>query len=392
MKLGPENNIYKLLLTLLKDHLDPATIDAIRQTNRDGRDFANAQQPISLNAEGKLLLDSKMEILALAKAAVNETFSNLELSRLTALFEQLETVKKQKKHVPLELLEEINTLLAVCQLRQFDDVRLYYITRLTGTFCESLKEKLAGSNLLSLQKLTISSMGFVWLSPKIAELQQLEQITIEFGRIPKLPPEIGKLRNLKVVNIWGSKLTALPGSICDLENLKQLSVTGSYLEKLPDHIGQCQQLQVLDVSANALTALPESLSQCLQLKKLNIQSNPHITMLPSLITARLVCMDLEVFALFVAEHAGHLPFGWEADENTIYLRGNYPDFTINADFAVNNAPLMIQLDDGYPEEGFVVSNAKGETDNLPAKPDRLVFVQDDRLIAALENKMRKMKI
>ncbi len=388
--LGQENPHYKLLLTLLKNHLDEPTIDAIRQTNSTGEKFAKDLQPVSLNVEGTLLLAHKAVVLEEAKNIDDLHFEKKDYDRLLRLFTHLEKLKVENKHIPATLLSEINTLTALSQLREFDKINLYYITRLTNTFCEKVLN-LCKEHQLFLRSLTIRSPGLTKISPKIGTLAELEDISIEHGKIDQLPVEIGQLKNLKRLSILMTSLTGLPESICRLKNLEELNINGCLLTGLPEDIGKNTQLKSLDVSTNALKALPESLSECRGLSKLSIYHNTQITSLPSSISAKLICMDLEVFASYLADHEGQLPLGVKDDKNILFLRGNYPDFTINLGFVKGEEPLRMQINEGYPEEGYVMTNVEGDTE-IPDEPQRLVFIHDERLIDALTDQIGKIKL
>ncbi len=383
-------NHYRLFLTLLKNYLDENTIDTIRQTNRIGREFADDLKPISINVEGTMLLSNKDAILEIADKADGSNFTKVHFERLNKLFKHLEILKNGKKDVPIALIAEINTLTALCQLKQFDDIRLFNLTRLTDTFCQTLVAKTAESSLF-LRKLTISSLSLTHLSHKIGQLKQLEEITIEFAKLQKLPNEIGELINLRKLNILMSQINTLPASLCELAKLEELNVNSCQLTLLPADIGRSKLLQVLDVSTNNLTALPDSLTECAGLRKLSFHHNPQISSLPTL-HAKMICMDLEVFATYIAEHEGQLPLDVSNNKNLLFLRGNFPDFTINRDFLAADAPLQMQLADDYPEDGYVMTNAEGDADNLPEDVQRLVFIHDDRLINDITSRLSKVKL
>lgn len=97
----------------------------------------------------------------------------------------------------------------------------------------------------ALENLYISE-DFLALSPKIAQLQQLQSLSLNSKMLQKLPEEIGQLQQLRSLSIVGDLFEELPESIAQLQNLEYLSIRACpKMRKLPHSLRQLPQLKSL---------------------------------------------------------------------------------------------------------------------------------------------------
>ncbi len=117
------------------------------------------------------------------------------------------------------------------------------------------------------------------ISPRIAELVNLEQLYLGKNQLASLPPEIGGLKNLKILSVQYNKLDTLPDEIGNLENLEQLWLDQNQLTYLPETMGSLKKVQVLKVQFNWLDSLPQTIGDCSELRFLYLNRN-NLTKLP----------------------------------------------------------------------------------------------------------------
>lgn len=99
----------------------------------------------------------------------------------------------------------------------------------------------------ALETLYISG-DFMTLSPKIANLQNLQHLTITSNILKELPEEIGLLKNLSSLSITGSELAELPKSLAKLEKLRKFYLWRSpKIRVLPASLSQLPNLEHISI-------------------------------------------------------------------------------------------------------------------------------------------------
>jgi Leucine-rich repeat (LRR) protein len=99
----------------------------------------------------------------------------------------------------------------------------------------------------ALEKLYISG-DFTTLSPRIADLQNLQHLTIQSNILKEFPEEIGLLKNLVSLSITGKELSYLPESLSKLTKLKNLSIWRSpNITKLPESLSSLPKLESISI-------------------------------------------------------------------------------------------------------------------------------------------------
>ena len=121
------------------------------------------------------------------------------------------------------------------------------------------------------------------ISPRIAELENLEELFIGRNELRSLPPEIGQLKNLRVLYVENNRLESLPEELGHLESLEELRLSQNQLVSLPESIGRLNNLVVLRVNYNSLESIPASIGNCSNLGFLHLKRN-NMVELPSTIT------------------------------------------------------------------------------------------------------------
>lgn len=111
------------------------------------------------------------------------------------------------------------------------------------------------------------------ISPRIAELTNLEKLYLGRNKIKSLPTEIGALKNLKILSVPYNKLDSLPSSIGQMSALEQLWLDQNQLTSLPVSIGELKNLETMQLRYNWFDSLPTSIGQCSGLKFLYLTRN-----------------------------------------------------------------------------------------------------------------------
>lgn len=111
------------------------------------------------------------------------------------------------------------------------------------------------------------------LSPRIAELENLEELYIGKNELDSLPPEIGQLKKLRILSIQYNRLTKLPDQIGELQNLEQLWLNQNKLDSLPATIGNLKKLTKIQLNFNELKYLPKEIGECSSLRFVYLDRN-----------------------------------------------------------------------------------------------------------------------
>jgi hypothetical protein len=279
MHTGP--TVYSLLIKELSNYfagyLDQDITRAIELTNKAGRDYVRNNILLKIEAfpyyqpqltiyenqrfAAQLHLEEAKSLLMAQEFIIQQTnrvkhlFFNSRASiyatennsaKLTEYFNLLK-LGYDSGIVQSELLNKVNTLIALSQVCMTDAVTLTHITRLTDEFCLTLQDCLPNQ----LVRLRVESKNLCVISKELRQFSNLSDFTVFTGKRVTLPREI---------------------SLC--QNLKRISVTFTSMEHLPCTLGRLNNLVTLEVNDNQLLTLTPSLSTCEKLKKINAARNP----------------------------------------------------------------------------------------------------------------------
>ncbi len=111
------------------------------------------------------------------------------------------------------------------------------------------------------------------ISPRIAELQNLEKLYIGKNKLTYFPTEIGELKNLKLLSAQYNDIKYLTAAIGKLENLEDLILNQNQLNTIPVEIGKLKNLKSLQLNFNMLTYLPAEVGNCSNLEFLMLNRN-----------------------------------------------------------------------------------------------------------------------
>lgn len=84
-----------------------------------------------------------------------------------------------------------------------------------------------------------------YLSPAIAQLNQLELLDLSCNDLESLPEEIGNVRSLTHLLLDNNLLSSLPSSITKLTNLKSLNISFNKIEVLPIELLHFRGLEII---------------------------------------------------------------------------------------------------------------------------------------------------
>jgi Leucine-rich repeat (LRR) protein len=116
------------------------------------------------------------------------------------------------------------------------------------------------------------------ISPKIAQLQQLETLEIIQCSITDLPKELSELPKLSILKCEGTTLETIPASVFDCINLTELSFVRSLIKSIPKEIKQLQKLKKLSAHHSKLEVLPKELIELSSLEELTLYAIPIQTL------------------------------------------------------------------------------------------------------------------
>lgn len=109
---------------------------------------------------------------------------------------------------------------------------------------------------------------------QISSLQKLTKLSINDNGLTSLPENFGKLQELEELYIINNKLNALPSSIFQLKKLKKLYVSDNNLSSLNQrYVGSSESLEELHLLKNNLKTFPSSWCQLSNLKTLSLAEN-----------------------------------------------------------------------------------------------------------------------
>lgn len=118
------------------------------------------------------------------------------------------------------------------------------------------------------------------ISPRIAELIDLEKLYLGKNKLKTLPSEIALLKKLKVLSISNNLITSLPNEIGEMESLEQIWANQNQISKIPDSISKLKKLTVLNLNFNDLDTLNPLISRCDNLQFIEL-SNNHLVFIPN---------------------------------------------------------------------------------------------------------------
>jgi Leucine-rich repeat (LRR) protein len=252
-----------------------------------------------------------------------------------ALFTLWKAIKHQLTHQPdieLKTAEQISKWMhknpsACAEITSIslNDENLYLlppeIGLLTGLTClflygnhlEYLPTEI--TYLTALKTLSLRRNKFTSFPQEILSLPSLRVIDLCQNQIREIPSEIVSLSNLVTLELERNQLTELPSQIVNMK-LTRLEVAGNPLKNLPSNMANMSFLHTLGLDGCPLESLPDDLpalkflklSNCgfknlppmkmLCLEQLDLSHNqlknlPEAIQLPSLITLRLHCNELQ---------------------------------------------------------------------------------------------------
>ncbi|MCU0445182.1 MAG: DUF2228 domain-containing protein [Microscillaceae bacterium] len=172
-----------------------------------------------------------------------------------------------------QLLSEAYTALNRPILLKMLGFRQEKITEEVAEFQKALADA-AQTKVLFLRDKNLSN-----LSPKIAELVNLESLTLSFNNLENLPDELANLLNLKDLYLNINLFTQFPPVLTQLSQLENLHLEENYLSQLPDEIAQMTALRELYLDDNKFQEFPRAVCQLPNLRVLSLK-NSHIQTLP----------------------------------------------------------------------------------------------------------------
>lgn len=131
---------------------------------------------------------------------------------------------------------------------------------------------------INLRSLHIDRNKKCSISPKIAQLQQLEVLEIMQCPINDLPKELSELSKLSVLKCEETLLKTIPNCVFDCTNLTELSFTRSLIKSISPKIKQLQQLKKLYAHHSKLEVLPKELTKLSNLEELKLYGIPIQTL------------------------------------------------------------------------------------------------------------------
>jgi len=216
---------------------------------------------------------------------------NCNLRTLPDLFENFKSLKKLTLRCnPLSKLPDIITNLRTIEFLDLALTDLSSIPEKIGNLNKLIQLNLENNKLISLpdslgtlqslETLNLANNPITSLPESLCYLNNLRDLNLEApafffkGDLKKLPDNFGNLISLQKLDLSSCNLTLLPKSIGKLEGLRILDLYENKLVSLPDSIGNLKLLEILNLEGNKLQTLPDSVSQLINLKSINLRNNP----------------------------------------------------------------------------------------------------------------------
>ncbi|MEH0157208.1 carboxypeptidase-like regulatory domain-containing protein [Limibacter armeniacum] len=127
----------------------------------------------------------------------------------------------------------------------------------------SLEEAITDQNV---QKLSLINKNLSSLSPKIAELTELQFLDLEKNKLIELPNEITQLKELVELYVPFNQVRELPHDFDQLKSLKVLGLADNKFSEFPMVLTQLKKLEVMDLSNNPISIIPTTISEMKNLK------------------------------------------------------------------------------------------------------------------------------
>lgn len=174
--------------------------------------------------------------------------------------------------------------------------------------------------LTALNLLDINDTPLAELSPKVAELKNLQSLLLFRNQISTIPAELGQLTSLKVLDLSGNQIESMPAelnllkqlttinlsanklkcldlsqldnlSVCnlaanefeefplfpcgkDVHHLSEINLEKNNIREIPSNLTNQAGLKVLNVAGNKIELIPKFLNKCSKLKEINLKDNP----------------------------------------------------------------------------------------------------------------------
>jgi len=152
------------------------------------------------------------------------------------------------------------------------------VLKLYGNKIDSISPKIA--QLENLEKLYIGKNKITYFPPEIGLLKHLKLLSAQYNDIKYLTSAIGRLENLEQLILNQNQLIGLPVEIGKLVNLKVLQLRFNWISFIPEEIGNCTKLEFVYLTRNNLTSLPASFGKLTRLKELGVSNAGSLVELP----------------------------------------------------------------------------------------------------------------
>jgi len=237
--LGLQNNLLRLPLKSLCDHVDPGVCLEFLARLHD----AETSNIIDFNGRpykffpGELCRLSNLTELRLQRYQMS--YLSYTISTLTKL------LHVELDHNQMDTLPPAFSKLHLMQFFTMSHNKLYM-------------PPVCMASLTSLQLLDLSYNTMTAFSDDIATLTMLRSLFINNNQILRLPSNIGSCDALEILDAHSNQLTDVPPSLVDLKHLTRLLLCDNYVTELPLSfcLFQDSSLTEIDVSDNGLMYPP----------------------------------------------------------------------------------------------------------------------------------------
>ncbi|MFX0146984.1 MAG: GTP-binding protein [Candidatus Hodarchaeota archaeon] len=216
---------------------------------------------------------------------------NCNLKALPNLFENFKSLKRLTLRCnPLSKLPDVVTNLRTIEYLDLALTDLSSIPEKIGNLNNLIQLNLENNKLVSLpdslgslhslETLNLANNPLTSLPVSLCYLKNLSDLNLEApsfffkGDLKNLPDNFGNLISLQKLDLSSCNLTLLPKSIGKLEGIRILDLYDNNLISLPNSIGNLKLLEILNLEGNKLQVLPDSVGQLLNLKRINLKNNP----------------------------------------------------------------------------------------------------------------------